>query len=414
MPGKGRLSYAWAVLAACLLIFIVSSGMRLSFGVFFKSFEDEFGWTRAVTSGVFSVSLLLGSLFTVVAGWLSDRYGPRLVLSATGALTVMGLALSSLASTLAHFYLSYGLLLAAGTGTTYLIVTTVAARWFPRRRGLAIGIVTSGMGLGTMIASSGAGWLVLAYGWRPSFLVRSCVVLLIWVPLAQLLRSRPPEAAAAQEARGTGSKAPPAARAGGPVRDFSLAEALRTRNMWVLFCIWFFAASSSFIVLAHVVRHGIDLGFTELEAASVLSVLGAASIAGRILLGRASDSLGRKHTAALSMFLMATSLLYLLKAASLLELCVFAGVFGFFYGGAISPVGALIAETFGLRHMGSILGVIEVGWAAGSAVGPAFAGYVFDVNASYAWAFVGGAAALLVTAVLVYFVRAPKVARQAM
>jgi len=382
------------VLAVCLAILITNGGVRLSFGVFFQSLEEDFGWTRALTSGVFSLSSLLGCVFAIIGGWVLDRYGPRVVFTVMGFSTALGLLLTSQARTLAHLYPSYSLLLAIGIGPSFVVVTSTISRWFIKRRGLALGMATSGVGLGTVIMTPLAAYLISNYGWRTSLLIMALAAFLITIPCAQLLRKSPGEAATLPE----GEKSEP---------TFSLLQAIRSKNFWLFFSMWFFLAFCIFMVMAHVVRHGIDLGFTAMQASSILSVSGGASIAGRLIMGRVSDSIGRKKVAIICSFFLAGAMLCLIKASSLWTLYLFAAIFGFSQGGATPPLGALIAEIFGLRHIGAILGVIEIGWAAGSALGPTLAGWVFDIRGNYTFAFLAAFIAMLAVVALIFLVKTP-------
>jgi len=147
---KTAFYYGWIILAICLIVIAVSYGIRLSFGVFFKSLEQEFAWSRALTSSVFSVYALLGCVFAVLGGWIADRFGPKIVFISMGIFSFLGLAFASLVTEPWQLFLCYGLLVAAGTGSTYPVATSIASRWFPKKRGFAISIVTSGVGLGSI------------------------------------------------------------------------------------------------------------------------------------------------------------------------------------------------------------------------------------------------------------------------
>jgi len=221
---------------------ITNAGTRISFGVFFKFLEEDFGWTRATTSGVFSLVNLLSFVFAIIGGWLLDRYGPRIVFTAMGTATTLSLLLTSQARTLAHFYLSYSLLLSMGTGANFVVITSTVSRWFAKRRGLAIGIATSGVGIGTIIMTPVATHLISSYGWRTSYLIMALIAFLVIIPSAQLLLRRAPSETAdlpedeRAELTGPGSEEEP--RPVAP-KALSLLEATRTRNLWLFISIWF-------------------------------------------------------------------------------------------------------------------------------------------------------------------------------
>ena len=159
--------------------------------------------------------------------------------------------------------------------------------------------------------------------------------------------------------------------------------------------------------MAHIVPHAIDLGITPIQAASVLSVIGGGNILGRLVMGRASDSIGRKQAMLICTSLMAGAMLWLIWSSSSWMLYLFAIVFGFSHGGLAPPINALIGDVFGTRHIGVINAVLDAPWGIGAAVGPALAGYIFDVSGSYILAFLFGMATALITAMLVLFLRVP-------
>jgi MFS family permease len=161
--------------------------------------------------------------------------------------------------------------------------------------------------------------------------------------------------------------------------------------------------------MTHIVPHAIDLGINQVQAASILSFTGGASILGTLLMGRASDSIGRKPAIMISVLLMAVAMLWVVWSYTLWMFYLFAIVFGFSYGGISSPVNALIGDVFGTRHLGVIMAVLSAPFSIGAAVGPALAGYIFDISGSYVFAFLAGMVAALITAILALFLRVPEV-----
>jgi len=163
------------------------------------------------------------------------------------------------------------------------------------------------------------------------------------------------------------------------------------------------------MVMTHIVRHATDLGFASMQAGSVLALLGGVMILGRVIGGRASDSIGRKKAAMICALLGAAAMLWLINASNLWMLYLFAIIFGFSHGGMGPPMAACIGEIFGMRHIGAIMGVIEIGWTTGAALGPALAGYIFDISGNYVFAFLSGMAAMLIAAILIFLIKLPKV-----
>ena len=146
---RDRLFYGWVVVIACLLINTIIQGTRYSFGVFFKSIEGEFELTRTLTSGVFSVYMVLYSAIAILGGWALDRYGPKVVVFLMGIFVGLSLILTGRTGSAWQLFITYSLLLAIGTGAVYTVLMATTARWFEQKRGLALGITSSGVGVVT-------------------------------------------------------------------------------------------------------------------------------------------------------------------------------------------------------------------------------------------------------------------------
>jgi len=153
------------------------------------------------------------------------------------------------------------------------------------------------------------------------------------------------------------------------------------------------------------VPHATDIGIRAMEAAGILSLMGGSNIAGRLLMGRVSDSIGRKTTAIICALLVTGAMILLTRSQDLWMLCLFGVVCGFSFGGLDPAITALIGDIFGLRSIGIIMGTLNVAWGIGSAIGPAAGGFIFDVSESYFVAFLAGALAMLIVALLVPLTR---------
>ncbi|MBI2288012.1 MAG: MFS transporter [Chloroflexi bacterium] len=392
--------YGWVVVVALLVIGVVSFGVSLSFGVFFKPLLEGFDLTRTLTAGIYSAYILLGSLFGVFSGWALDRYGARMIVMLTGCFTGLSLIMTSRASAPWHLLVTYSLLLAIGVGPVYTIMMSAVSRWFTRRRVLAVGIVGSGMGIGPMLMAPLAAWLIARYDWRISFLVIGIIALVTIVPCALLLKKAPIEVPVVTPEQPNNSIQ----------GEFSIQEAARTRNFWLLFAIWFFLACSLSLIMTHIVPYAIDSGVTPTRAAFILSLASGISVLGRLLVGKVSDNIGRKPAAVGSVLLVAGAMVFLVRPlppSNLLGLYLFAVIFGLFSGGIDPPIVAQFGDIFGLRHIGVIIGVLNLGWGAGAALGSALGGYIFDISGSYIPAFLFVLVVLLMTAGLILLLRMP-------
>ena len=186
-----RFFYGYVVVAATACIMVVVWGTYYAFGVFFKPVLIEFGWTRAITSGAFSLALIIHGLLGIAMGWLTDRFGPRLVTTLCGCLIGTGYLLMSQISAVWQLYLFYGVIVGTGMGGAFVPLVSPIARWFVKRRGIMTWTVVAGLGIGALIAPPVANWLIYSYGWRLSYVILGAAVLLIVTLAAQFLKRDP-------------------------------------------------------------------------------------------------------------------------------------------------------------------------------------------------------------------------------
>jgi MFS family permease len=375
--------YGYTIVVAASLSMVLIFSVHYAFGVFFKPLSNEFGWTRAMTAGAFSLVWISQGLLASVMGGLNDRFGPRLVLTVSGCLIGGGWLLTSQIGALWQLYLFYGVIVGAGLGGTFVPLTSTTARWFVAKRGLMTGIVTAGVGIGTFVGPPVANWLIGMYSWRASYVILGSIVLVGTVIAAQFLRRDP----AQMGTRPHGERERPAHEASAVAGGRSLKEAASTRQFWTMCAAFFCYGFSLSAILLHLAPHATDLGISASGAATLLSVIGGASVVGKVLLGGLADRIGNKQVYVVSFILMSASLFWLVPVRQLWTLYLFAVVFGFAYGGLATAHSPLVAWLFGMRQHGLIFGVSFNGWTLGCAIGPLVAGYLFDVSHTYQVAF---------------------------
>ncbi len=394
-----RFFYGYIVVAAALVIMTLNAGANCSFGVFFKPFLEEFGWSRATTSAAFSLSTFLHGPFGIVMGRLNDRFGPRLVAIVGGLFLGSGFLLMSLIGEVWQFYLVYGVIVAIGASTG-VAVTTTPIRWFIGRRGLMSGIVNAGVGLGTVMMPPLANWLISTYNWRISYVVIGTGILVIVTLAAQFLRRDPKQMGLSPYGVGNAR-----ARSLNP-NEHALAfgEAIRTAQFWILGAIISYHIFCVQIIMVHIAPHAIGLGISTAKAANIIAIIGGVNIAGRLLTGVISDRIGSKRVVIILFVIMPASLVLLLFARTTWLFYVFAAIFGFAWGGQAVSWGLITAELFGLSALSLILGGVMSVAMCGGALGPVVAGRIFDVTGSYFWVFLIcialSAAGILTTLVL--------------
>jgi len=400
-----KLFYGWVIIAVFLVIGATLYGVHFSFGVFFKSIEAEFSLTRASTSSILSVNMVLAGLFSFLAGWALDRYGPRVVVLLMGIFTGLSLILTSLTGAAWQLFITYSLLLAMGTGPIYAVPMSVVSRWFDRKKGLALGLASMGIGLGTVVMAPFATYLITSYNWHMAYLVIGLIALAVVVPLSRLLKGDPHEIGALPDGvKRLDNVVPSDGDVVSPVES-SILLIIRSRNFWIITVIHFFFAGCVFFTVAHLIPHITDIGFSPIEAAAVFSVLGAASIPGRLFMGIASDKIGRKAASITCTLFMAAAIAWLVWVRDLWGLYSFAIVYGFFYSGFGSSTAALISDSFRSKNIGTAFGLLEIGIGTGAAAGAVVGGYIFDINHSYDMAFLSIALTLLVAAALFTMVK---------
>jgi len=402
---KRNIFYGYVVVAAALLITIISHGAQYTFGIFFKPLLEEFGWTKAATSAAFSVYLVLYGILGIFVGRLNDRFGPRLVLTACAFFLGLGYALMSRIGAIWHLYVVYGVLIAVGMSGIWVPLISTIPRWFIRRRGLMTGIVTSGSGIGTILLSIVASALIAEYQWRMSYLIVGGGVWMILTLSAQFLRRDPQQMG--QEPYG-GDVAKTAAVYDSD-KGLCFRETIGTGRFWVLCAAFFCFGFDLYTVMVHLVAHAIEMGIPALNAAGIIAVVGGVNAAGRVGMGIISDRIGNLRCLVVSFLLMTAALVLLTFAAEMWQLYIFGVIFGIGYGGLAALMAPVPAELFGLRSIGTIVGAVTCSFTLGGAVGPVLAGLLSDITGGYHAAFAACAAmGVLGTIFSVLMVRAAK------
>lgn len=402
--GGSGLFYGYFVVGASLLIMLTMWGGYYAFGVFFKPVLHEFGWTKAMTSGAFSLASLMNGLLAIAMGGLTDKYGPRIVMTVCGLFLGSGFVLMSQVNDVFHLYLFYGIFVGAGMSGSFIPLTSTAARWFLKRRGLMTGIVAAGSGLGTLIGPPVASRLVPIYGWRISYAILGGITLLIVVLSAQLIRRDPKQIGQVPY----GENEPGKEGLNLKVEGLSVKEAVRAPQFWVFFTTGFCYGYCVFAIMVHVTPHAIESGLPAIRSANILATIGGFSVLGKLLVGRAGDIIGNRRTLLLGFILMSIALMCLAPARTAWMIFLTTGIFGFAFGSIAVSHSPLLAELFGLKSLGLIFGVFGISVGCGGAVGPLLTGYLFDVTNSYQTGFLLCAVISLTGVLFAAFLRTEK------
>jgi MFS family permease len=397
---RDRLFYGWIVLGASVTVICVAMGTLFSLGVFFKPIEESMKWSRGGISGIALLNWLAMGLGSFVWGALSDRFGTRVVTMLGGLLLGLGMVLSSQVTALWQLYVTFGFMVGFAAGAFYAPLTATATKWFTANRGLAVGIVSGGIGLGILLVAPLARALTTAYDWRVAMLLIGDLAWLVIVPVSLLVRNAPGEVGAT--ARGG---AAPAAR---HQREFSTGEVIRTPQFWAIALTHFACCAAHSGPIFHMVTHAIDQGVATMAAATVLSVSGLSSIAGRIGTGMLADRFGAKRTLLAGLVLQAAAVFFYLFTRDLTSFYALALVFGAAYGG-VMPLYALVTrEYFGEKVMGSAYGAVFLVSTIGMGLGSYAGGFIYDHLGSYGWLYISSAAIGAAAAALALTFRAPR------
>ncbi len=387
--------YGWIVIAIGFITLSIAFGIWYSYSVFFLSIVSEFNWDRASTSSIFSIFLICHALIGLLTGYLQDRYGPRIVIPLGACILAVALTLTSRSNNLWHFYVTYGVL--AGASVSLLGFTSHSAflpAWFERKRGLAVGIATSGIGFGMLVIVPLVERSIAAFGWRSAYLFLAGIVLLVVCPLNAIFSRRSPSEL---NLNPDGDLAE--MQAGRPVnfmimkvidtewanRDWTLRTALQTRRFWFLVATFFCLSYAYQGTLLHSVSAMVDTGSARQTAAAYFGLLGIAGSVGKILFGSLSDRIGRERSNTVGGITAAAGIICLIysnPANSILPV-LFALLFGLGYGAAAPLMPSVSADIFIGRSFGLIFGMISLGSGAGGALGSYITGLLRDLFGGY-------------------------------
>jgi MFS family permease len=397
----------WWVVAGTFVVLGVGFGIAYSFSSFFLPLQEKFAATRGEIALVFSIAGALYFSLGLVTGAIADRFGPRLVVGGGMALVALGTFAASQAETLWQVFAGYGLGVGIGMGAAYVPAVAALQRWFNRKRGLATGIAVAGIGVGTLAGPPLAKLLVDHVGWRGAWIGLSLIALAAAL-FAMVTVRRSPET---YGLRPDGDVVPANAAPAPPARGDTLREAMRRPVFWLLFAACAIYSFGLFTPFVHLVPYARDVGLGESFGVSLIMLLGVGSTLGRFVFAGFADKIGRRRMYALTILGSCPVLLLWALSSHWLALVVFATLFGALYGGFVAMAPSVMADYFGTKAVGSILGAQYASVAVGILVGPPAAGWIFDTTQSYAAAIVASAGLALAAGLTVLFCPEPSVLR---
>ncbi|MBI5968268.1 MAG: MFS transporter [Deltaproteobacteria bacterium] len=368
--------YGWIIVATCFVA-ATSYGLFYTFGVFFKSLQAEFGWGRALTGSVHSLHLVIYAISTFYFGRLTDRYGPKRALSLGAIFIGIGLSLCSQIHSIWQLYLFY-VIASLGSGVTVSLPNATVQKWFFKKRGLALGLVTAGVGAGTLLLAPLSHYLITSFGWRSAYVI---IGIFYWglLTLNALAMVEHPEKKGLKPYGWEEKTSQEDLSAPKGIQDWPAREAIKTKTFLLITFIYFFTNLPIHMVMIHIVPYATDLGISKTFAASALGLIGGISIFGRIGMGLISEKIGWKWGLFLSCLICALMLFWLIGVRNLWMLSIFAFIYGYFYGGKITTIPGLIGSFFGTRSLGEIIGAIHGASLMGGIIGPVLGG-IFSIK----------------------------------
>jgi MFS family permease len=367
------------MITAGSLAMVAAGSSRGAFGVFFNPMSGELQWSSAEMSSFFSISMIIEGVMSYVWGRLSDKFGTRSILILCGIISGAGFILTSLINSMWQMYLVYGLAIGIGQGGLVVPVSSMLVKWFASRRTLMTGVALAANGLGGLISPLIAYQLITNYQWRNSYVIQGVAVfILISIPALFLKRDR-----SANIRLESGNAPGEVSALKPPGVNFTLFEALRSRQFWIIVTMLGFYGYSFLSISVHLVPDAIKMGIPASVAASMLASFAAATLVSRVIGGAFADRFGNKRLIMVGLTTVLAALIWLIWAKESWSLFVFALVCGLGLGTVSSSQSPLAAKYFGLKSHGEIYGAIGGCTVIIGAAGPFITGFCVDITGNY-------------------------------
>jgi len=380
---QGKIFYGWYIAAAAGGLQGISMMLWMqSYGAYVVLLQEEFGWGKAWLAGAFAMTRVESGLLGPLQGWLTDKYGPRAILRSGILIFGLGFFLFSQVNTLLSFYVAFALIAVGASLGGFATVMVAIVSWFDRHRSKAIAFSLLGGSVGSLSVPLVFSCLEL-FGWRLTALMSGCLVIVVGLPLAQVVRHKP--ATFGEKPDGieffttTGSKK--------PIRyhtDFTASEAMKSRSFWLISLGHACSLLTVSVVMVHLVPHLTEgLGYSLKHAGYVMALLAASLIIGQVIGGYLGDRFNKRVICTLCMLAHAVGIVLVTYANSVIMVVAFAIVYGVSWGVRGPNLVGMRADYFGTRSYGTIMGFSSLIAMFGMSIGPILAGYLADVQGQY-------------------------------
>ncbi len=399
-------NHGWRVAFAGMGINL-ALGILYTWSVISKGIPEEWGWTQSDKSMPYAIACLIFSIVMVPAGRMQDKLSPRLVATIGGILVGAGMVIASFTTSPIGYIVGFGVLAGAGLGFGYASATPPAVKWFAAAKtGLIAGIVVSGFGLASVYAAPLTTWLIATFGFKTAILLLGILFLAVVVTLAQILKPPPkgyvPLGAEPAKKPGIGDKK----------GEFLPREMLTTVQFYILWFMYACGAGAGLMIISKLasiakLQVNIELGFV------LVAVLAIGNGGGRIVAGMLSDKIGRKATMFLCFVAQAVLILLISRATgdnalgTIPAMAIISALIGANYGANLSLFPSITKDFYGLKNFGMNYGLVFTAWGAGGFLLALLAGKIYDKHQTFAIAYYGASALLVLAAITVFFLKPP-------
>jgi MFS family permease len=380
-----KIYYGWIIVFASVIITTIFGSINSTFSVFMGYIAADMGLERGELSIAYSLALLMGGVLAIFAGRISDKYGPRLLVTVTGIAIGLAFLLMSQVTALWQIYLIWGVFGSVALSCCLIPINSTIPKWFVKNRGLALSLSITGLGLGGIVWPLLSQSLIEAFEWRQAYIIIGAIAFILITVAAQFLKINPQSIG--QKPFGEGTVSVSGKQTGTGDNSLSFNQALKTGRFWITGVIFFLHNFCILIVMVHIVPYAKDLGISPGAAAGVLSTFLGVTVLAKLCIGSFIDKFGSVKVLIANMTIGLIAFIMLPFTENAWSLYLFAVILGF-TGGMTGLQTLLTADLFGMKNIGAILAGITFLNTVGGSIGPTFAGTIFDNTGTYMIAFI--------------------------
>lgn len=391
MKTKKSFNFGWVIVGVSFLTLGLCYSIWYSFSIFFVAIIKEFNWSRSLTAGSFSIFIIIHSLMGALVGGMVDRFGPKKILIMGSLILATGLILASFIRNWWQFYLFYGVIVAGGIGACgWVPNVALINQWFKEKKGLAMGIISSGIGIGILVLIPTFQFLIREMGWRMTYKIMAIFIpsVVFFMAILFLKKSPNPIPVFIQSLDVTKKsiKESLIIDEDWALKEWTARRALGTKQFWLLGFSLFLTTSINQSIFAHQVAFFVDHGIDALIASYIVGMIGVVSIGGKIFWGILSDRIGREISFTLGMAccIIGAIILILFEFFPNRSITyIFSLFFGLGYAATATLSPLVASDVFEGSSFGSIFGLLNIFIGLGGAAGAWLAGFIYDQFSSY-------------------------------